>query len=288
MTSSDVPPHHDVPPLDDAPEGVGWPPPAEPSTVEPSTVSSASTVEPSTVERPEPDRRKRRISAASATIALLVGLLAFALVVQVQSNTGDTQLSNARQDDLVRILSDLNAREQRLRTEISTLQGTLNQLGAGAQGRDAALAEARRRADELGILAGTLPAAGEGLSLRLIPRDSSVRASTVLEAVEELRGAGAEAMQIVGRSGPAMRIVASTYFADGSGGLIVDGQTLPAPYTLTVIGPSATMKTALMIPGGVADAVARDGGTLLVDEASQVRVDALHPAEDLEYAKPVN
>ena len=49
-------------------------------------------------------------------IALLVGLLAFALVVQVRSNVGDTQLENARQDDLVRILSDLNAREQRLRS----------------------------------------------------------------------------------------------------------------------------------------------------------------------------
>ena len=84
----------------------------------------------------------------------------------------------------------------------------------------------------------------------------------MLEAVEELRGAGAEAMQIAGASGPAVRIVASTYFADGAGGLVVDGQTLPAPYTLTVIGPAATMQTALMIPGGVADAVARDGGTL--------------------------
>jgi len=70
-------------------------------------------------------------------------------------------------------------------------------------------------------------------------------------------------------------------------GLVVDGQPVPAPYTLTVIGPSSTMKTALMIPGGVADSVARDGGTLLVDEATQVRVDALHPAEDLQYAQPV-
>lgn len=270
----DVPPHHDVPPLDDAPDGVGWP---EPSTVDSPIPGDAAT-----------DRRRRRVSAASATIALLVGLLAFALVVQVQSNTGDTQLSNARQDDLVRILSDLNAREQRLRTEITSLQGTLAQLGAGAQGRDAALAEARRRADELGILAGTLPAVGEGLTLRLIPRDSAVRSATVLEAVEELRGAGAEAMQIGGRSGAPVRIVASTYFADSPNGLIVDGQTLPGPYLLTVIGPSTTMKTALMIPGGVADTVARDGGTLLVDEASQVPVDALHPTEELVFARPVN
>jgi hypothetical protein len=37
----------------------------------------------------------------------------------------------------------------------------------------------------------------------------------------------------------------------------------------------------------VADSVAREGGTLLVDEASLVVVDALHPAEHLEHAKPV-
>ena len=220
-------------------------------------------------------------------IALLVGLLAFALVVQVRSNVGDTQLENARQDDLVRILSDLNAREQRLRSDIAILERTQAQLGAGAQGREAALAEARRRADDLGILAGTLAAEGEGLTVRLQPKGTAIRAATVLEAVEELRGAGAEAMQVAGGSGPPVRIVASTYFADGAGGLVVDGQTLPAPYTLTVIGPAATMQTALMIPGGVADSVARDGGTLQVDQAPTVRVDSLHPPETLEYAQPV-
>ena len=224
---------------------------------------------------------------AGAVIALLVGLLAFGLVVQVRSNVGDTQLENARQDDLVRILSDLNAREQRLRGDITNLERTLAQLGAGAQGREAALAEARRRADDLGILAGTLAAEGEGLTVRLQPKGTAIRAATVLEAVEELRGAGAEAMQIAGGSGPAVRIVASSFFADGAGGLVVDDQSLPAPYTLTVIGPAATMQTALMIPGGVADSVARDGGTLHVDQASTVRVDALHPPETLDYAEPV-
>src|SRR5262245_8734414 len=104
--------------------------------------------------------KRPRYTAAGAVIGLLLGLLAFALVVQVKSNTGDPRLQHARQDDLVRILSDLNSREQRLRGDISGLQGTLNQLGAGAQGREAALAEARRRANELGILAGTLAAQG--------------------------------------------------------------------------------------------------------------------------------
>lgn len=240
-----------------------------------------------TQEQTSDVRRRKRISAAGAMIGLLVGLLAFALVVQVKSNTGDTELSNARQDDLVRILSDLNAREQRQRSEISTLQSTLAQLGAGAEGREAALKAARERADELGILAGTLAAQGQGLVIRLVPSNAPIRAATVLEAVEELRGAGAEAMQIAGAAGRAVRIIASTSFVDSSDGIVVDGNALTGPYTVTVIGPATTMRTALTIPGGVSDAVGRDGGTVVVDEPGEVRVDALHPAADLQYAKPV-
>jgi uncharacterized protein YlxW (UPF0749 family) len=150
------------------------------------------------------------------------------------------------------------------------------------------LAEARRRADELGILAGTLPAQGQGLSIRLVPGGQPIRATTVLEAIEELRGAGAEAMQIAGAGGRPVRIVASTYFVDGgsAGGIIVDGNELSGPYTVTVIGPGPTMRTALTIPGGVYDTVSRDGGTVVVDEPGVVRVDALHPEVQLRYAKP--
>ena len=234
-------------------------------------------------------RRRKRISAAGAVIGLLVGLLAFALVVQVKSNTsGDTALANARQDDLVRILSDLNARELRLRTDITQSQGTLSHLGAGAQGREAALEEARRRADELGILAGTLPAVGQGLQIQIVRGSAAVPASTVLETVEELRGAGAEAMQIRGSTGGPVRIVASTAFVDGPAGITVDGVLLTGSFTISVIGPGPTMRTALTIPGGVSDAVARVGGTVIVDEPASVTVDALHASTELKYAKPAD
>lgn len=257
----------------------------EPTVPEP-TVPEPTPEPAGTAEAETSPRQRKRWSAAGTIIGLLVGLLAFALVVQVQNNnTGDTQLENARQDDLVRILSDLNSRELRLRSEISGLQGTLNQLGAGAQGREAALAEARRRADELGILAGTIPAQGEGLIIRLQPGSQPIRAATVLETVEELRGAGAEAMQIGGGGGP-VRIIASTYFVDTSGGIAVDGVPLTGTYTITVIGPGNTMRTALTIPGGVSDSVGRDGGTVGVDSPATVKVEALHPTAELQHAKP--
>jgi uncharacterized protein YlxW (UPF0749 family) len=232
--------------------------------------------------------RIKRPSAGSATIAVLLLLLGFALVVQLKSRNTDAELASARPEDLVRILSDLDSQQTRLRREISDLENTKRQLDSGTQGQEAALADARIRAEELGILAGTLPAEGPGLIIDFVPGGEPVRAETVLDAVEELRGAGAEAMQIAGNTGPAVRIVASTSFVDDGDGLRVDGATLAATYRVTVIGDPQTMLTALNIPGGVVDTVRQHSGTVSVHQADTVRVTALHAPVTLKYARPAS
>jgi uncharacterized protein YlxW (UPF0749 family) len=230
-----------------------------------------------------------RLTAANAIIALLVGLLGFALITQVRSNSNESTLSNDRPDDLVRILSDLDARKDRLSTEISSLQGTVAQLNSGAQGRQAALDALARRADELGILGGTLAAQGPGLVVELVPAaKQQVPANTVLDTVEELRGAGAEAMEISGTGSSAVRIIASTYFTDASGGVKVDGTTMGGTLSITVIGDPQTMQAALSIAGGVVDTVHNDGGAVDIQTPGSVSVTALHQAEALRYAKPAS
>ncbi|MGH3730263.1 MAG: DUF881 domain-containing protein [Micromonosporaceae bacterium] len=252
-------------------------PPAE---VEPSDTEPRDSAE-------QPARDPRRSARAGVLIGLLVGLLGFGLAVQLRSSQTDPALATARQEDLVRILDDLDARKERLRDEVASLEDRKRQLNSGAKGRAAALEEARRRADELGILAGTLAAEGPGLRIRFSGEDP-LRADKLLNAVEELRGAGAEAMQIGGSDGTAVRIVASTYFLDDGSALDVDGQSLSGPYTLRVIGDPQTMRTALEIPGGVVSEVTKDGGTVTVDEREKVTVDALRRAEPPQYARPTS
>ncbi len=223
-------------------------------------------------------------------ISVLVGLVGFMLMVQVRSHQEDLGLATARQEDLVRILADLDAQQERLRDEVASLEETERQLTSGAQGREAALEEARRRADELGILAGTLPAEGPGLEIVFHGTAARpIEAAVILNAVEELRGAGAEAMQIAGGDQQAVRIVAATYFLDGADGtLVVDGQRLDNPYTLTVIGDPQTMRAALGIPGGVIEEVERYGGTVVVHEPDVVSVSALRTVSEPEYARPTS
>ena len=230
----------------------------------------------------------RRFGSATVMISVLLVLLGFTLAVQLKTTSTDSSLAAARQEDLVRILYDLEARDIRLRQDISALEESQRQLRSGEAGRQAALEEATRRADELGILAGTLPARGPGLAVRFQAGAKPISAIRVLDAVQELRGAGAEAMQISGGDRASVRIVASTYFLDGeNGSLIVDGRPLSGPFTITVIGDPATMRTGLNIPGGVVASVAQDGGNVIVEDREVAEVSALHVPRTLEHARPV-
>lgn len=227
----------------------------------------------------------QRLSSAGALIWVLLALFGFTLVVQLRSNDTDEGLASARQEDLVRILSDLEARDTRLRAEIAALETSQRQLTSGVAGREAYLAEAEKRAGQLGLLAGTLPGRGPGLEIRI----SGVKASALLNAVQELRGSGGEVMELSGASGGSVRVVASTYFIDdGAGGVVADDTRLGGPYTLWVIGPVQTMRPALEIPGGVVASVKSGGGSVTMEQRATVEVTAVRRASSLQYARPVS
>ncbi|MGW0432801.1 DUF881 domain-containing protein [Micromonospora sp. NPDC003197] len=266
--------------------------PPEPESSPKPPQASAEVAEDGPEKRSDPvdwwGRARTKLTGAGAMIVVLLALLGFALVAQLRSTSTDPTLAAARQEDLVRILSDLESQEERLRQDIAALEESQRQLASGAQGRQAALEEATRRANELGILAGTLPARGPGLEIRFVAGAKPIRASAILDAVQELRGAGAEAMQIAGSDGTPVRIVADTFFLDADNGISVRGRPMSGPYTITVIGDPTTMRTALNIPGGVVASVNGDGGNVIVQEREVADVSALSVPNDLKHARPVS
>ena len=228
---------------------------------------------------------RKKLTSAGALIWVLLALLGYTLVVQLRSNDDDQGLATARQEDLVSILSDLESRDSRLQSEITSLESSQRQLTSGVSSRQAALAEAEKRADELGLLAGTLAGKGPGLKIVI----DKVKASAILNAVEELRGAGGEVMELAGADGTAVRIVASSYFVDAQGGGIdADGTRLDGPWTLWVIGSPQTMQTALQIPGGVVASVQGAGGSVTMEAQTMVEVTAVRKASTLQYAHPAS
>ena len=193
----------------------------------------------------------------------------------------------------MQILDELDNRNDRLRAEVAALERTRQDLSSGSGTNEAALIETRRRTQLLGVLAGTVAARGPGLRLTITDPDTTITADVLLGALEELRAAGVEAVQLEGpvspgaaAAGPQVRVVASTALVDGQGGVVVDGVALTAPYRFTVIGDPATVETALGIPGGVVDAVESRGGRAIVARDDEVLVGALRPLSTPRYARP--
>jgi uncharacterized protein YlxW (UPF0749 family) len=228
--------------------------------------------------RPALWRRDRR---AAALIGVLTALLGFAIAVQLRSaSTGDA-LAGAREDDLVRILDDQNSRAVRLRAQIADQQALLAKLAAAGGNDTAARAEAQREADALAILTGTAPAVGPGVVVTITDPQHGLRAEDLLDVVEELRGAGAEAIQF----GP-VRIGTASAFRDDNQAVVVDGQTLTAPYVVQAIGPAKTMDTALNIPGGVAAVVRTAGGNADIEQRTSITITATRTLPTDRYATP--
>ncbi len=245
--------------------------------------SGAAPDDPVTAAGPEPPERGSRWSGAGAhlLIAGLCALLGFAVVLQVQRTASGDSLASARPDDLVQILDELQRREDDLNSEITRLQESLGRLERSGQSSEEALAEAQRQAAALGILTGTVPAGGPGVRIVIDDPDRRVPPEVLLDAIQELRNAGAEAFQV----GP-VRIGVDSAFTGSGGAITLDGQPLVAPYTITAIGDPPTLAAALAIPGGVFDTVRRAGGTMDVQQSDAVVIDALRQSREPLYARP--
>jgi uncharacterized protein YlxW (UPF0749 family) len=224
-----------------------------------------------------------RASRGQLLAAILCAMLGFAVVVQVQQ-TQASSITSLRQADLIGVLANLTATSDRLDAEARTLQTQRAALQSGSDHGAAAEQAARERLAVLGILAGTAPAHGQGLRLEINDPTGQVGAPGMLDLIEELRDAGAEALQI----GP-VRVVAQTAVTDKAGGGIqLDDPpvVLHSPFTVLAIGKKQDLATALKIPGGVIDAMSAKGATVAVVEQDGVTIEALHRLRQPQYARP--
>jgi len=210
-------------------------------------------------------------SGTQFVITVLFIVLGFTLTAAVSGNANDSILANARQSDLVSLLDDLAQREARLEAENSRLETARETLLGGDE--YAALNEAKRRADALGVLAGSETSVGSGIQVSI---SGNLTASTLIDAIQELRDAGATAIQISDRD-LAVRIVANSWFADSTSGITVTGTALQVPITISVIGDSSVLVPAIKIPGGLVDTVGSGGGEVKITESKNVDISAIVP-----------
>lgn len=221
-----------------------------------------------------------RTTRAQLVVGLLCLLLGFALAVQVRANR-DEGLASLRQDELVRILDEVTQRHDELEQQAATLRAQRAELVTGTDTERAAQQAARERAVVQGILAGQLPVEGPGVRISITAPDKPIPALVLYNVLEELRNAGAEAVQLND-----LRLTASSYIVDVAGGVVVDGQSVTPPYRWLAIGDPDTIIPALNMPGGAMSSVRNATGEVRLEGREHVEITATRSAMTPRWATP--
>ena len=245
--------------------------------------------EPDARPEPSPSTGRRRLrdallrpSRSQAVVGVLLAVFGFAFVTQVTSFGVDDTYAGYREQALIDVLDGLAGTTQRAQDEIARLEETREDLRDDSSAEQVALEEARRETETMEILAGVVPVTGPGIRVTITEDTGQVDIDSMLDTVQEMRTAFAEAMQFNGQ----VRVVGSTSFEDGVGGIYVDGTLLEPPYVLDVIGDPHTLHGGLTFPEGPIDQLERDGATVEVEELDTLDIESTVDPQRLEFAQP--
>lgn len=183
---------------------------------------------------------RTRSQLALATVAFVLGML---VVVQLRAQAGNAGLAQLSSQDLTVLVANLNARNDQLRREVSSLEDELATLNQNRARGEESLDELRADLRRVRAYAGLDPVGGPGVTISI---SGPIDGSGVEELINELRNAGAEAI-----GAGDVRIVTGVVVTGAPGAASIDGARLGEVFELSVIGAPDKLTGSLTRSGGV-------------------------------------
>jgi len=203
---------------------------------------------------------------AQVTVALVLVLLGFLLIVQLRSQGSASGLEQLTSQDLTLLVANLNTRNDQLRGEVGDLESRLVRVQAAAGNGERSAQQLRTEIARDRTWAGLDAASGQGVTVALA---GPVPASAVQEILNELRNAGAEALAVGD-----VRVVTGSVATGDPGALTIDGAPLGEAFSVIAIGDKDALAGTLVRPGGVVSlfAATYPDVTVVVNPTEQVDV----------------
>jgi len=190
------------------------------------------------------------------SIMLVAAVLGFMLSLQFRTvNHASTGLSIDRAQELTVELKRINQEKEDLAKEVKDLNFKLNQI---KQGQDEGVAALQSELNKVRMNAGLITVSGPGIELVLDKPTASTEDSQIppelmiiqdeylLSALNELWGAGAEAISINGQ-----RIIATTEIRQAGSFININLTRVVPPYQILAIGNPQGLMDTLQITGGL-------------------------------------
>lgn len=221
--------------------------------------------------------RRMRNQLTIAAVSFVLGLL---VVTQLRAQAAGSGLGGMSSQDLTVFVANLNAGLDQRRQEIAALERDLSTLTANQDRGVVSLSQLRDELESIRAYAGLDPVEGPGVTVTV---DGPIDGPTVEDLINELRGAGAEAIAVDG-----IRFVAGSVVSGGPGEVVVEGEQLGDPFEVSAIGGAETLTGTLTRSGGIVAQLAATSPdvTLTVTPVTRLELPATRRALIPEHGHP--
>lgn len=215
------------------------------------------------------------------TILVAILFVQFKTVEQVN----ETDIENLRDTELSELISTWKSKYEEISEQLQETESKILEYNEKieANGEASELLEEELRKSNL--LLGTTKVTGEGVVITLSNNDETeITASDLIQLLNELWDAGAEAISING-----VRIINTTEIVDiGSYILIKPKQRLVSPYVVSAIGDQTYLTSTLCLKNaGFIDRYNNSGRTVKIEQQKNIKIPAYSEPIEIKYMKEV-
>ena len=187
------------------------------------------------------------ITAVTVVVFIICVVLVSVMLMQFRTveQTDITEIETMRESELRALLSDWKTRYEDVAKQLEDTNKRIEEYNKTIEDNEAAADLIDDELTESNILVGKTDVYGEGVEVTLSDGDySDVNASHLIDLVNELRYAGAEAISING-----IRILAMTDIVEMDSYILISLQRVQGPYVVKAIGDKDYMSTILQLKG---------------------------------------
>lgn len=232
-------------------------------------------------------KQKKKIDKRQLIIASVLGIMCFLTVylICIQFKTVDnidvTELETMRENELRTALADWKSKYEEVITEYEATKKKIQEYNNKIEDDEKAGELLADDLENAKMLLGLTDVEGAGVIITITDNsEKQVDSTDLLDLVNELNSAGAEAISINGQ-----RIVPMTDIFDVNDFVVIKEKRVTSPYVIKAIGDVTYLQSALSIKKGYLDEHKTNGYTISIKSDEKITINKYDGELKSDYIK---
>lgn len=219
-------------------------------------------------------------------IIITIGIMSFLLVCvifmqfKVVNETDISEIESMREEELQKAISEWKEKYEDTNNKLEDTKEKIKEYKEKSESDEETAKLVKKELEEANIILGKTDVIGDGIQVILTDNnENEYVARDLLNIINELRAAGAEAISINGE-----RIINLTDIVDISNRyILVNSNKISSPYTILAIGDEDYLKSALNVKNGYVDTKQKEGYDISVESKLNIKINKYSKKINLKY-----